>query len=334
MATLVQGQPRRVALRGAEDLLDYGHTVADDFGEVVTRGLRAKQKSIPSKYFYDRLGSQLFDEICVLEEYYPTRTEVAILRENAPAIARMIGARAHVIEFGSGSSEKIQTLLDALPLPVRYSPIDISREHIEAAAEVLAGRYPDIDVAPICADFTRPIAFPETAGMVRMAFFPGSTIGNFSRRDAKEFLGLIAEELGAGARLLIGVDLRKDPEILHAAYNDKRGVTAAFNLNVLARINRELGGTFDLDGFAHDAPYLADKGRVEMHLVSLKDQTVEVRGEAFHFSQGERIHTENSHKYSVEEFQEVAGAAGWQARRVWTDAADLFSVHFLQVADR
>ncbi len=330
MATLTEDAPRRVALRGAEDLLDYGHTVADDFGDVVTRGLRQDSKFIASKYFYDKVGSQLFDEICLLDEYYPTRTEVAILRANAPAIAGMIGPRAHVIELGSGASEKIRILLDALPLPVRYSPIDISREHIEAAAEVLAARYPDIEVAPICADFTRPIAFPETEGMVRMAFFPGSTIGNFSRRGAKEFLELIAEELGAGAGLLIGVDLRKDPAILHAAYNDERGVTAAFNLNVLARINRELGGTFDLDGFAHDAPYLEAEGRVEMHLVSLKDQTAEVHGETFHFAQGERIHTENSHKYSIEEFQQLAATAGWQARQVWTDAADLFSVHFLQ----
>lgn len=332
MSVLAAAKPARVGLSGAEDLLDYGHTVADDFGEVVVSGLRQAQKKIPSKYLYDARGSQLFSEICELDEYYPTRTEVGILRQRVDEIAGLIGPAAHVIEFGSGTSEKIRVLLEALPRPVRYSPIDISREHLAGAVEALAADYPDIDIAPICADFTRAIDLPVAQGMARMAFFPGSTIGNFARPAAGAFLKLIAGELGAGARLLIGVDLRKDTGILNAAYNDSRGVTAAFNLNLLARINRELGGTFDLDGFAHDAPYFEDEGRVEMHLVSRRAQTAEVRGETFTFGDGEIIHTEDSHKYAVTEFHALANTAGWLSERVWTDADELFSVHVLRVA--
>ncbi len=327
----VMTKPVRVALAGAEDLLDYGHTVADDFGAAVVHGLRQRKKAIPAKFFYDERGSQLFAEICGLDEYYPTRTEVGILRQRAGEIADLIGPSAHVVEFGSGTSEKIRVLLDALPRPVRYSPIDISREHLAASAAALAADYPDIDIAPICADFTRAIDLPAAPGMARMAFFPGSTIGNFSREGARGFLKLIAQELGVGARLLIGVDLRKDVDVLNAAYNDSRGVTAAFNLNLLARINRELGGTFDLDGFTHDAPYLTDEGRVEMHLVSRRAQTVEVRGEAFAFAEGEIIHTEDSHKYAVSEFHALAAKAGWLAERAWCDADNLFSVHILRV---
>ena len=325
--------PKQVALATAEDLLDYGHTVADDFGAAVLAGLRKPQKAIPSKFFYDARGSQLFEEICGLDEYYPTRTEIGILRQRVGELAALIGPAAHVIEFGSGTSEKIRVLLEALARPVRYSPIDISRDHLVAAAEALAADYPDIDVAPICADFTRPIELPEAPGMARMAFFPGSTIGNFSRDGAGAFLRLIADELGAGARLVIGVDLRKNADVLHAAYNDAQGVTAAFNLNLLARINRELGGTFDLDGWSHHAPYLTDEGRVEMHLISRRAQTVTVRGETFAFEDGEVIHTEDSHKYAVAEFQDLAATAGWAAERVWTDADNLFSVHVLRVAD-
>jgi dimethylhistidine N-methyltransferase len=240
-----------------------------------------------------------------------------------------------LLEFGSGASVKVRLLLDALDRPACYVPIDISREHLLAAAESLSRDYPEIAVSPLHADFTHPFRLPKTlpAGP-RLGFFPGSTIGNFHPPQAKRMLTRFADRLGSAGWLLIGVDLKKDPRALHAAYNDPTGITAAFNLNLLARINRELGGTFDLDGFRHRAVYNADAGRIEMYLTSRRAQTARVDGRVFHFRAGESIHTENSYKYSLTEFRDLAVAAGYLPAAFWCDAQALFSVHLLSSAPR
>jgi L-histidine N-alpha-methyltransferase len=314
------------------DYVEYDHA-ADSFLDDVLEGLAQPQKKLSSKYFYDERGSQLFDAICELPEYYPTRTETGLLRAHAVEFAEMIGAHASVVEFGSGSSTKIRILLDALETPAAYIPVDISREHLLASAKALAGAYPDLPVVPIAADYTQPFGVPEITGeAARIGFFPGSTIGNFTRPDAVEFLRAAATDLGTDNGLLIGVDLRKDTGILHAAYNDAAGVTAKFNLNVLHRVNREFDGNFDIDAFSHDARWVADQGRIEMHLVSDRDQQVRVDGHSFTFAAGESIHTEDSHKYDVDEFHALAAKAGWRAFRHWTDADNLFSLHYLRVA--
>jgi L-histidine Nalpha-methyltransferase len=317
-------------LGALHDFVAYEHT-NDDFLTSVIDGLGQPQKRIPSKFFYDEKGSQIFDSICDLPEYYPTRTEQALLRAHAGEIADLIGRRATLVEFGSGSSQKVGYLLDALIEPAAYVPVDISREHLFASSKLLAENYPGLTVIPVCADYTRPFDLPAIAGeTVRTGFFPGSTIGNFTRDQAADFLHTVAGDLGTGSGLLIGVDLRKDAAILRAAYNDSAGVTAAFNLNLLSRINRELGGDFDVDAFAHDARWLDDVGRIEMHLVSRADQTVHIDGRSFHFADGESIHTEDSHKYTVDGFQALAAKSGWTAEAVWTDAKNLFSMHFLR----
>lgn len=314
------------------DYVEYDHA-SDNFLEDVLTGLGGTPKTLSSKYFYDERGSQLFDDICELPEYYPTRTEMALLRTISGDVARLVGEGATVIEFGSGSSTKIRVLLDALESPLAYVPVDISREHLLMSAKDLAGAYPDLRVVPVCADYTQPFDVPKIEGeQVRAGFFPGSTIGNFTRDQAVSFLKTAAIDLGKGNGLLIGVDLRKDKDVLRAAYNDAAGVTAAFNMNLLTRINRELGGDFDLDNFAHDARWVADKGRIEMHLVSARDQNVTIGGEVFHFTAGESIHTEDSHKYDIEGFQALAGEAGWNAIQSWTDPDELFSIHLLRVA--
>jgi dimethylhistidine N-methyltransferase len=314
------------------DYVEYDHA-SDNFLEDVLTGLRQSPKTLSSKYVYDERGSQLFDDICELPEYYPTRTEMALLRAISGDVAELVGEGATVIEFGSGSSTKIRILLDALESPLAYVPVDISREHLLMSAKDLADAYPDLRVAPVCADYTQPFDVPEIEGeKVRAGFFPGSTIGNFTRDQAVSFLKAAALDLGQGNGLLIGVDLRKDEDILRAAYNDAAGVTAAFNLNLLTRINRELDGHFDLDSFTHDACWVADKGRIEMHLVSTRDQDVTVDGEVFHFAAGESIHTEDSHKYDIEGFRALAGEAGWNAVESWTDPDELFSIHLLRVA--
>lgn len=309
-----------------------GSEAADaDFTRTVLEGLRRTPKALPPKLLYDARGSQLFDRICEVEEYYPTRTELAILAERAAEIGELAGPRAVLVEFGSGSSLKVRLVLDELFDPAAYIPIDISAEHLQAAAEALREDYPDMPVLPVAADFTQPIPLPEVAGGGRrLGFFPGSTIGNFERADAEEFLARARQLLGRGAALLIGVDLKKDEAVLNAAYNDAEGVTAAFNLNLLERINREAGADFDIAAFAHRAFYNGEKGRVEMHLESRRDQSVNVAGETFALAAGETIHTECSYKYSPDEFAKLAGRAGWRPLRQWTDAQALFSVWFLE----
>lgn len=306
----------------------------DDFRADVLGGLSGNPKSIPCKYFYDSRGSRLFDQICELPEYYPTRTEIALLNAISAELARHIGPHAHIIEYGCGSVKKVRPLLDALDRPAAYVAVDISRDHLLQAARTLAADYPDIDVHAVCADFTKPFSVRpplDRPDARRVGFFPGSTLGNFKREDARRFLARAAEFLKPGGAMVIGIDLKKDEAILDAAYNDAKGVTAAFNLNLLRRINRELGGDFDLAKFRHGAHYDAAQGRVEMHLYSVTDQSVRVDGREFRFTEGESIHTENSHKYGVDEFRRIARQAGFEPVDVWTDDARLFSIHYLVV---
>jgi dimethylhistidine N-methyltransferase len=302
-----------------------------DFGRELFEGLSRSPRSISPKFFYDVAGSQLFDRICDLPEYYPTRTEIRILTECAPEIAAQIGPNADVVEFGAGSLTKVRLLLDALHAPRRYVPIDISGEHLEAAAQRLRADYPRIAVQPVVADYTMPLVLPslgEGLGQ-RVGFFPGSTLGNFSPEEALAFLQL-AQRLLRGGGLLLGVDLVKEPSRLHAAYNDAQGVTAAFNLNLLRRANRELGTDFDLEGFAHAAFYNAPLRRIEMHLVSRRAQSVRLDGQRFDFEEGETIHTENSYKFTAPGLHALAVKAGLRPTAVWTDPERLFSVHWLQ----
>ncbi len=308
----------------------------EDFRADVLRGLGEAPKNIPSKYFYDEPGSDLFQKICGLPEYYPTRTETALLRDLAPDLGALAGPGCFLIEYGTGSSEKMRIVLDALDAPTAYAAVDISREHLLEVTTALAKDLPGLAVHAVCADFSQPFEVPDAgAGGTgrRLAFFPGSSLGNFTPGDAVAFLATAAAVIGAGGAMLIGIDLKKDEEILNAAYNDSQGVTAAFNLNLLARVNRELGGTFDLGAFRHHAFYNAGAGRIEMHLVSTHAQAAEVAGRTFAFAEGETIHTENSHKYGLDEFRELARRAGFTPVKAWTDARDLFSVHYLAVED-
>lgn len=301
-----------------------------DFRADMHAALSASPRSISPKYFYDARGSQLFDAICELPEYYPTRTELALLRSRAGEIAALAGPQAEVVEFGAGSLRKVRLLLDALERPAGYVPIDISGEHLEQAAVQLRRDYPGLAVQPVAADYTQPMqlpAAPRGAGM-RLGFFPGSTIGNFDPEQALRFLRMAARVLRGGA-LLLGADLVKDPAVLHAAYNDDAGVTAAFNLNLLARANRELGTDFDLDGFAHGAFYNSPRRRIEMHLVSRRAQQVHLDGQAYAFAQGETLHTENSHKFSIDSLRALALEAGFTPGPAWTDPNQLFSLHWL-----
>lgn len=322
-----------MSANAAHDISFYDHHPKPaNFYREVLDGLARRPKAIPPKFFYDEHGSHLFDAICRTNEYYPTRTELSILRDNADEIAALVGEDCLLVEPGSGSSRKVRVLLDALR-PCAYMPMDISRDYLIAAAELISQDYPWLDVHAACADFTRPMALPYSPkGVRRVAFFPGSSIGNFEPTRAAEFLGNVATMVGRGGGLLIGVDLKKDAAILDAAYNDTDGVTAAFNLNLLTRINRELDADFDLEGFRHHAFYNEALGRVEMHLVSTGAQRVRVDDRSFEFAPGESIHTECSYKYHVEEFQALAAEAGFAATRVWTDPRDLFSVHFFEIA--
>jgi L-histidine Nalpha-methyltransferase len=298
----------------------------------VLDGLGASPKTLPCKYFYDARGSALFDRICTLPEYYPTRTELAILRRHAAAMAEAIGPRCLLVEYGSGSSTKTRLLLDRLEAPAAYVPVDISREHLLQSAAALAAHYPHLAVIPVCADFTQPFALPDVPGADRVVgYFPGSTIGNFAPAEATKFLADVAHRCGAGGALLIGVDLRKPRAVLEPAYDDARGVTAEFNRNLLRRVNRELGGDFDLAAFDHRAFWNPARGRVEMHLVSRRDQVLHLAGRTVPFAKGESIHTENSHKYELAGFAQLAAAAGFGVERVWTDDAGLFSVQLLRV---
>ncbi len=304
--------------------------IEDEFSLAVIDGLSKARKTLPCRFFYDARGSELFEEITRLPEYYPTRTETRILEQCAEEIVDGFSDGDLFVEFGSGSSLKTEILLDRISARIIYAPIDVSESALVEAAVRLVHRYPELDVRPFAADFSDLEALPfEPSDRHRTGFFPGSTIGNFAPRDAARLLSNFKSALGMGGRLIIGVDLKKDPHTLVRAYDDAAGVTAAFNLNLLARINRELAGTFDETMFRHKAIYNPRESRIEMHLVSLRNQDVGASGRLFHFREGESIHTENSYKYTVSEFQELAKVAGWRANRVWTDANKQFSVHEL-----
>jgi len=306
----------------------------ESFREAVLEGLQKPQKKIPSKFLYDDRGSKLFDRICEQEEYYPTRTEMNIMRAHAGEMADKIGPRARLVEYGSGSSRKIRILLDHLDDPVVYVPIDISGEHLVDAAEALAADYPDLPVQPLCADYTSAVELPSPPAPVArtVGYYPGSTIGNFRPEDARDFLSRVADAVGPDGGLLIGVDLKKDVDVLEAAYNDAAGVTAAFNKNLLRRMNRELDATFDHDRFEHLSVWNEKKGCIESFLRSRTAQTVSVAGHTVSFEKGERIHTEYSYKYTLDGFADLAETAGFSVETVWTDDRSYFSVQYCVAA--
>ena len=304
----------------------------ETFRDAVIEGLSRQRKSLPCRFLYDERGSDLFEAICETPEYYPTRTEIGILREHAPEMAALIGPGADLIEFGSGAGHKIKLVLKALERPRAYIGIEVSREILLRASDDLALDFPNLQVIAICADFLKPVALPRDiaeGGHRRVAFFPGSSIGNFTPAEATRFLANCRAMVGPGGGMLIGVDLKKDEARLDAAYNDAAGVTAAFTLNLLDRMNRELGGDFIVDRFEHHAKYDPASGRVAIHIRSLADQTVRVAGRSFGFARGEGIHTEDSWKYTVGDFQNLARDAGYRPIACWTDMERLFSVHYL-----
>ncbi len=306
----------------------------ESFRDAVLDGLRKPQKEISSKFLYDERGSKLFDQICELEEYYPTRTEIGIMQDHIDPMIDAIGSDARLVELGSGSSLKTRILLDHLDDLAVYVPIDISRAHLVQAAEQIAADYPNTPVQPLCADYSSSFDLPEPPRPAArtVVYYPGSTVGNFQPSEARAFLSRIADGLDRDAGLVIGVDLKKDVDVLEAAYNDAEGVTAAFNKNLLRRMNRELDATFDLDKFEHWSFWNEDEGCMESHLRSTTEQTVTVAGEPFSFDDGETIHTEYSYKYSLAEFADLAGEAGFSVERVWTDERDYFSVQYCTVA--
>jgi len=295
-------------------------------------GLCLPQKSLPCKYFYDAEGSKLFDQICALPEYYPTRTELGILRAHAGDMAACLGPETLLVEYGSGSSVKTRLLLDRLARPSAYVPVDISREHLFETALALGLDYPSLAVLPLWADFSASFALPRPPWPAarRAVYFPGSTIGNFSEAGAIALMSGVARLVGPGGAFLVGVDLKKDPRALERAYDDAAGVTAAFNLNLLARMNSELDADFDLRRFRHRAVWTPGAGRIEMHLVSEIEQVAHIGATEIHFARGESICTEHSHKYTLEGFARLARRAGLVVRRVWTDSARLFSVQYLE----
>ena len=295
-------------------------------------GLSASPKNLPPKFFYDEPGSTLFDQICGTDEYYVTRTEIDLLRDKGPEIAQLAGSQTVVVEYGCGSSLKIRALLDNLDEPAEYLAIDISREHLDQVVEDIAGEYDQIRVGGVCADFSADLELPDEAGLNgerKLGFFPGSTIGNMSPVEAGRFLSGVRRHVSDDGALIVGVDLKKDEQVLNAAYNDADGVTAAFNLNILHRMNRELEGHIDVEEFEHLAFYNEDQGRIEMHLKSRTEQKVQIAGHEFNFARDETIHTENSYKFHIEDFADLAGEAGFATDAVWTDAGRLFSIHYL-----
>ena len=294
-------------------------------------GLRQPEMTISPKYFYDERGSQLFEEITRLPEYYPTETELGIMRDNIDEIAELVGRQASLIEYGSGSSLKTRILLENLDELAAYVPVDISQDHLLESAQQIREEFPDLDVLPVVADFTQPFELPSPKVMpVRnIVYFPGSTIGNFTHDAAQELLRVMYGEAGAGGALLIGVDLQKDPAIIELAYNDSAGITAEFNRNMLHHLNREFGADFDPDAFAHRAEYNEDEGRVEIRLVSEQDQEFTLGRESFSIDKDEAILTEYSHKYTLEGFAAMAEAAAFRVEKVWMDAERLFSVQYL-----
>jgi dimethylhistidine N-methyltransferase len=305
---------------------------SDSFAEHVVAGLSDSPKWLSAKYFYDTAGSALFEAITDLSEYYPTRIELSILQRRAGEMAGYVPLSAALIEFGTGSTRKARILIDATPQLAAYVPVDISADFLGEEAAAVRRDVPWLAVLPVVADFTRDFELPsQVRSRPRVGFFPGSTIGNFEPQDAAEFLRQAGRVLGQGATMIVGVDLIKDPAVLNAAYNDAAGVTARFNLNLLTRMNRELGGNFDLSAFRHRAFYSAENHRIEMHLESLASQTVTVAGHSFSFEKGETIHTENSYKYTVVSFRALARDAGWRPITTWTDEKEYFSVHALRL---
>lgn len=308
---------------------------ASAFARDVLAGLTATPKRLPPKYLYDETGCRLFERITEQPEYYLTRTELDILEQNAPAMAALAPPGAALVEFGTGTARKARILLGAAQsAPAHafsaYVPVDIAAESLEREADGVRHDFPDLEVLPVAADFMRPFTLPpQVAGRPYVGFFPGSTIGNFEPHEATAFLQSAGEILGKGSVLIVGVDLVKDASVLNAAYNDAAGVTAAFNLNYLVRINRELGASFDLDSFEHHAFFNRAHSRIEMHLASLKRQRVRIDGESVDFRMGETIHTESSYKYTLNGLKALARGAGWQPVAVWTDARNYFSIHAL-----
>ncbi|QDG52847.1 L-histidine N(alpha)-methyltransferase [Persicimonas caeni] len=307
-------------------------SAAPTFLSEALAGLTKPRKTLPCKYFYDARGSQLFEEICGLDEYYPTRTELGIMEEHVDGMADAVGPDVRLVELGAGSGRKTRLLLDALDGPAAYLPVEISQAALDGCARRLREAFPDLEVLSVCADYTRRVDLPrpQTAYEGTAAYFPGSTIGNFEPDEARTFLNRVARLVGEGGGLLIGVDLQKERDVLEDAYNDARGVTAAFNLNLLERINRELDGDFDLDAFHHRARWNPDEGRIEMHLVSRRPQQVNLADEAIDFDEGEYITTEYSYKYTEESFEALAQSAGFEAKQVWTDDREWFSVWYLE----
>jgi dimethylhistidine N-methyltransferase len=304
----------------------------ENFRDAVLAGLAQAPKELPCKFFYDDRGSALFEKICELPEYYLTRTEIAILDRYAGDIAAQISPNARLVELGSGASIKVRILLQALSSPSAYVPVDISREFLREAGAQVARDFPRLPVVAVCADYTRPFELPPLPGPAgkTVGFFPGSTIGNFEPDAVVRFLRHCADLLGPDGEMLIGADRKKDPAILNAAYNDSAGMNAAFNLNLLVRINRELGADLNVDSFKHVAFYNPDEGRMELYLKSLQAQTVTIDDRRFDFAAGELIHTENSYKYAIDEFRELAARAGFEAVQTWTDRDQLFGVYYLR----
>ena len=299
----------------------------DTFREDVLAGLSRERKAISPKHFYDGRGSELFERICELDEYYPTRTELAILNARSQEMASAIGPGVTLIEPGAGSGQKASMLLERLEDPAAFVPIEISLDALEAASERLAHRFPGVTMHPICADFMHAGSIPDSIGEGRrVVYFPGSTIGNLDRPERAGLLSRFGEAVGRGGGLLIGIDLVKDEGVLRAAYDDREGVTAMFNANLLERMNRELAASLDPEGFEHDAPWVRERSRIEMHLVSRRDQEVEVAGRTFTFKAGERLHTESSHKFVPEEFDAEAAEAGFEPVDHWQDERGWFRV--------
>jgi dimethylhistidine N-methyltransferase len=316
------------------DLQDF-HPDESTMLEDVLAGLEAESKWLSSMYFYDERGSKLFDEICELPEYYPTRTELTIMEDNIGDICDLLGPHAMLVELGSGSSVKIRILLEHMDDPAAYVPVEISRDHLMMSAEALAADFPGIEILPVCADFTAPFELPEpaTPPLRNIVYFPGSTIGNFDPEDALDLLKIMRQLAGHGGGVLIGVDLEKDQATLERAYNDASGVTAEFNLNVLDRLNRELDADFDRSAFQHEAVWNERLHRIEMHLVSMRQQGVRIGDRTIAFHEGETIHTESSYKFTLERFAELAAGAGLRVEKVWMDDRKLFSVQYLEVED-
>ena len=301
-----------------------------EFAEAVLTGLAQGAKHIPTKFHYDARGSALFEDITRLDEYYPTRTEVGLLTKYGPEIGKLAGEGCAVVEFGSGSSRKTHILLEHLQSVAAYVPIDIDNGALQEAALRLNEQFPDLALHPVHADFSQDIRLPDEIGDApRLGFFPGSTIGNLELDVAVDFLARMGSLLGAGSALVIGADLQKDLDILLPAYDDAKGVTARFTLNLLHRINRELNGNLDVERFAHRAIYNEEIGRIEIYIESLRDQQAEILGRRFSFAEGERVHVENSHKYTIPQFHDLVREAGWGPERVWTDTDELFSLHYL-----